>query len=739
MEINTKYTLENRRFVIGGAVVLLVLIFIIRLFFLQVVDSDYKAWADSNAFLKKTLIPSRGIIYDRNGKLLVYNQPSYEVMLVMREIQPFDTLDFCNILGITKELFVKRIAEIKNRRLNPGYSSYVPQVFMNHLSAQECGVLQEKLYKFPGFYIQNRTIREYEYPYGAHLLGNIGEVNQGDIEKDPYYVQGDNAGRSGVELSYEEALRGVKGVEILLRDAHGRIKGIKNRRLNPGYSSYVPQVFMNHLSAQECGVLQEKLYKFPGFYIQNRTIREYEYPYGAHLLGNIGEVNQGDIEKDPYYVQGDNAGRSGVELSYEEALRGVKGVEILLRDAHGRIKGRYEEGRHDVAPVSGKNLTLSIDMDLQALGEKLMQNKRGSIVMIEPETGEVLCLVSSPSYDPNLLVGRQRGKNHIMLSKNSDKPLLDRAIMGRYPPGSTFKPTQALTFLQEEVITTETLYTCAHGYTGARNGKPACHGHASPLNVTYALATSCNSFFCWGLRDMIDSRRRYSSVGEAFEVWKNYLVSMGYGYKLGIDLPGENRGFLPNSEYYNKYHGKRWSSSTVISIAIGQGEVLATPLQICNLAATIANRGYFITPHVVKEVQDTPLDSLYTDKRYTMVERKNYEIVAEGMRNAVIGGTCRGAAITDIEVCGKTGTAENPHGKDHSAFIGFAPYRNPKVAICVYVENGGFGATYGVPIGKLMMEKYLKGEISEENKLLEETMSNAVVSPNVLSLPNREL
>ena len=625
MEINTKYTLENRRFVIGGAVVLLVLIFIIRLFFLQVVDSDYKAWADSNAFLKKTLIPSRGIIYDRNGKLLVYNQPSYEVMLVMREIQPFDTLDFCNILGITKELFVKRIAEIKNRRLNPGYSSYVPQVFMNHLSAQECGVLQEKLYKFPGFYIQNRTIREYEYPYGAHLLGNIGEVNRGDIEKDPYYVQGDNAGRSGVELSYEEALRGVKG------------------------------------------------------------------------------------------------------------------VEILLRDAHGRIKGRYEEGRHDVAPVSGKNLTLSIDMDLQALGEKLMQNKRGSIVMIEPETGEVLCLVSSPSYDPNLLVGRQRGKNHIMLSKNSDKPLLDRAIMGRYPPGSTFKPTQALTFLQEEVITTETLYTCAHGYTGARNGKPACHGHASPLNVTYALATSCNSFFCWGLRDMIDSRRRYTSVGEAFEVWKNYLVSMGYGYKLGIDLPGENRGFLPNSEYYNKYHGKRWSSSTVISIAIGQGEVLATPLQICNLAATIANRGYFITPHVVKEVQDTPLDSLYTDKRYTMVERKNYEIVAEGMRNAVIGGTCRGAAITDIEVCGKTGTAENPHGKDHSAFIGFAPYRNPKVAICVYVENGGFGATYGVPIGKLMMEKYLKGEISEENKLLEETMSNAVVSPNVLSLPNREL
>ena len=618
--------LENRRYVIGGSVVLVILIFIIRLFFLQIVENDYKAWADSNAFLKKTLYPSRGIIYDRNGKLLVYNQPSYEVMLIMREVQkhPFDTLDFCNILNITKEQFIKRI------------------------------------------------------------------------------------------------------------------KDIKNRRLNPGYSSYVPQVFMNHLSAKECGVLQEKLYKFPGFYIQNRTIREYEYPNGAHLLGNIGEVNRKDIEKDSYYVQGDNSGRSGVEQSYETFLRGEKGVEILLRDAHGRIKGRYEEGRHDIAPISGKNLTLSVDMDLQALGEKLMRNKRGSIVMIEPETGEILCMVSSPSYDPGLLVGRQRGKNHNMLSKNSDTPLLNRATMGYYPPGSTFKPTQALTFLQERVITPDTKYTCAHGYT-YRGGKPACHGHGSPLEVTYALATSCNSYFCWGLHDMIDSRKRYSNVQEAFEVWKNYLVSMGYGYKLGIDLPGEKRGFIPNSKYYDKYYRGRWNSSTVISIAIGQGEILATPLQICNLAATIANRGYFVTPHVVKEIQDTPLDTLYTQKRYTMVDREHYEVVAKGMRDAVLGGTCFSAAIPGIEVCGKTGTAENPHGKDHSAFIGFAPYHNPKVSICVYVENGGFGATYGVPIGKLMMEKYLTGELSEASKLIEEHMTHAIVSPNILSLSSHEL
>lgn len=625
METNTKYTLENRRYVIIGAVVLLVITFIIRLFYLQVVESDYKAWADSNAFLKKTLYPSRGMIYDRNGKLLVYNQPAYDVMLIMREVQPFDTLDFCNILSITKEQFDKRITDIKNRRLNPGYSSYVPQVFMNHLSAQECGVLQEKLYKFPGFYIQNRTIRQYEYPYAAHVLGNIGEVNRKDIKEDDYYVQGDNSGRAGVERSYEKELRGVKG------------------------------------------------------------------------------------------------------------------VEILLRDVHGRIKGKYDEGKSDIAPVSGKNLTLSLDIDLQAYGEKLLRNKVGSIVMIEPATGEVLCMVSSPNYDPSLLVGRQRGKNHKLLEKDPQTPLIDRSITGFYPPGSTFKPTQGLIFLQEGVITTETMYTCAHGYT-FRGGKPACHGHASPLALIPALATSCNSYFCWGLHDMLDSRRRYPTVQEAFEVWKNHLVSMGYGYKLGIDLPGERRGFLPNSKFYDKVYRGRWNSSTVISIAIGQGEISATPLQICNLSATIANRGHFITPHVVKEIQDIPLDTLYTNKRYPTVDAKYYDIVAEGMRNAVLGGTCRGAAIPDIEVCGKTGTAENPHGKDHSAFIGFAPYKNPKVAICVYVQNGGFGAAFGVPIGKLMMELYLKGEISPEDKPLEERIANTVVTEtSIYSLADRGL
>lgn len=618
MENNLKYRLENRRYIISAAVIGLVLIFIIRLFFLQILNSDYKAWADSNAFLKKTLYPSRGMIYDRNGKLLVYNQPAYDVMVIMREVQPFDTLDFCSTLGISKEQFDKRITDIKNRRLNPGYSSYVPQLFMNHLSAQEYGVLQEKLYKFPGFYIQNRTIREYEYPYAAHVLGSIGEVNKKDIEQDDYYVRGD-------------------------------------------YS-----------------------------------------------------------------------GRSGVERSYEEALRGEKGIEILLRDAHGRIKGKYEDGVHDVAPVSGKSLTLSIDMDLQAYGEKLMQNKVGAIVMIEPATGEVLCMISAPTFDPGMLVGRQRGKSHAILEKDPLKPLFDRALMSYHPPGSTFKPAQGLVFLQEGVITPETMYTCAHGYP-FRGGKPACHGHYSPLGLTAALATSCNAYFCWGLRDMLDVKRRYPTVQDAFEVWKNHIVSMGFGYKLGIDLPGEKRGYIPNSKVYDKLYNGRWNSSTIISISIGQGEIIATPLQICNLSATIANRGYFHTPHIVKEIQGGELDTLYTNRRYTSVETHHYAYIAQGMRDAVLGGTCRSAALPGIEVCGKTGTAENPHGKDHSIFMGFAPYDKPEVAIAVFIENAGFGATYAVPIGKLMLEKYLEGEISEANKYTEDYIVNAVILPaNVL-------
>lgn len=602
---------------IAGAVLAIVAIYVVRLFSLQVGNNDYKRYADSNAFQRKMLYPSRGFIYDRNGELLVYNQPAYDVMMIPREMRNLDTLDFCNTLGITIEQFDQYIADMKNKRKNPGYSTYTPQVFMTQLSARDYGRLQEKLYRYPGCYIQNRVLRQYSRPVAANVLGNIREVSPSDIERDDYYRRGDYTG---------------------------------------------------------------------------------------------------DL---------------GVEKSFEEVLRGVKGEEILLRDAHGRIKGKYEDGRYDVQPISGRNITLSIDADLQAYGEKLMQGKTGAVVAIEPATGEILALVSSPTYNPSILVGRERGKNYAKLTRDPANPLFDRAIMAMYPPGSTFKPTQGLIFLEEGIITPETNYPCTGGFVvgGLRVG---CHGHPSPLPLIPSLATSCNAYYCYGLRSMLDNRRRYESTSEAFEIWKNHLVSMGYGYRLGIDLPGEKRGFLPNSKYYDKFYGEnRWRALTIISIAIGQGEILATPLQIANLAATIANRGYFYTPHIVKAIQDSVIDTTYTERRYPTIDSHYYDYIVEGMRAAVTGGTCRTANLPDIEVCGKTGTAQNPHGRDHSAFMGFAPMDNPQIAIAVYVENAGFGATYGVPIGSLMMEYYLKGEITDPaRKDLEQRMFNSKVVGN---------
>jgi penicillin-binding protein 2 len=617
--VRKDYNLEKRKYVIIGIIFTVVLIYLVRLFSLQVLDNDYKRFADNNAFLKKIQYPSRGLIYDRNGKLMVYNQPAYDVMMIVREVQSFDTLDFCKTVGITRQQFDKRMEDMKNSRLNPGYSSYTPQTFMTQLSAQDYGRLQEKLYRFPGFFIQNRMLRQYAYPVAANVLGNIREVSPRDIERDDYYIRGDYTG---------------------------------------------------------------------------------------------------DL---------------GVERSYEPVLRGEKGVEILLRDAHGRIKGKYEDGMFDVSPVSGKNLKLSIDADLQAYGEELMKNKIGAIVAIEPSTGEILALVSSPTYDPSSLVGRERGKNYARLNRDPYKPLFDRALLAAYPPGSTFKPTQGLIFLQEGIITPNTMYSCMHGFVAGRL-KVGCHAHESPLSLLPALRTSCNAYFCYGLRAMIDNRKKYGSPAKAFNLWKDYLVSMGYGYRLGVDLPGESRGFIPNSAYYSKAYGEnRWSALTIISVAIGQGEVLATPIQIANLAATIANRGYFYTPHVVKEIQDTVLNPEYTVAKHTRVDKHYYDYIVEGMRMAVLGGTCRIGAIPGIDVCGKTGTAQNPHGKDHSAFMGFAPMDNPKIAIAVYVENAGFGATFGVPIGSLMMEKYLTGKISPERQYLESRMleSNTIIYSGV--------
>ena len=604
------YTLGNRKYVIGGVATLIVVIYIIRLFTLQITSDDYKKSADSNAFLKKVEFPSRGVISDRNGKLLVYNQPSYDIMVVMNEANGrLDTLDFCQALGISKEEFDRRMATMKDRNRNPGYSRFTQQLFMSQLSDKDFSIFQEKMYRFPGFYVQKRSVRQYQYNMGAHILGDVAEVSPADIEEDEYYQPGD-------------------------------------------------------------------------------------------------------------YI-----GKLGVERSYEKQLRGEKGMQILLRDAHGRIQGRYQNGAFDKRPIPGKNLTLSIDYELQALGERLMEGKIGSIVAIEPSTGEVLCMVSSPSYDPRLMVGRERSKNHKILSQDVWKPLLNRSIMGLYPPGSTFKTSQGLTFLSEGIITPSTPYPCGHGFNfkGLHVG---CHGHAAPLSLVPALSTSCNGFFCWGLYHMINTNiSKYGSVQNAMNTWRDYMVSMGFGYKLGIDLPGEKRGLIPNAQFYDKAYKGSWNGLTVISIAIGQGEVLLTPLQIANLGATIANRGYYYVPHVVRKVQGEALDTTFTRRHFTKANREAYEYIVKGMRSSAMGGTCKELSRHSFVPCGKTGTAQN-RGHDHSVFMGFAPMDNPKIAVAVYVENGGWGATYGVPIGGLIMEQFINGKLSPASETKAQTIQN---------------
>ena len=603
--------LESRKFILAGVVILVLIIYVIRLFDIQLGNKDYGAIAESNAYYTKTVYPARGHMYDRNGKLLVYNQPSYDITFIPREAKNTNVDELCKALGMTRDEYDERMERIKNKKYNPGYSTYTEQDLVTQLSGEEFARFQESLFRFPGFYLRKRTIRQYSY----------------------------------------------------------KVAGV--------------------------------------------------------LLGDIGEVSRSKIEKDPYYGRGDYIGTQGLEASYEEKLRGEKGTEILLRDAHGRIQGSLNNGEFDQPAIRGKDLTLSLDIELQELGEQLMKNKIGSIVAIEPSTGEILCMVSAPSYDPSLLTGRQRGKNHKELSKDKRKPLMNRAVMGTYPPGSTFKTSQALTFLEEGIITPETSFPCTGGFVFNRF-KLGCHAHSSPTPLKPAIATSCNAYFCWGLHRMFGSNKYKGGTKEAMNVWRDYMVSMGFGYKLGVDLPGEARGMIPNAEFYTKHYGNYWRAVTVISISIGQGEVTLTPLQIANLGATIANRGTYIAPHLVKGIEGEEIDSIYRTPKNTMVGRKAYEEVVKGMRLAVTEGTCRAANIPGLDVCGKTGTAQN-RGKDHSAFMGFAPMDNPKIAIAVYVENGGFGATYGVPIGALLMEKYLKGELSEESKKRAEEISNKVI------------
>lgn len=595
----------NRKYILGGIAVAVVIIYLIRLFSLQLMSDDYKKNADSNAFRKEIQYPSRGLILDRKGRLLVYNESSYNIMVVMNDQRGIDTLDFCQTVGITKDFYIKRMDEIKSKI---------------------------------------------------------------------------------------------------------------------SYSRYTPQLFMSQIPAEEFSVFREKLFRFKGFSVEKRSVRHYTTGLGAHLLGDVGEVNDKDIANDDYYQSGDFIGKLGVERSYEKELRGEKGMRIMLRDVHGRTQGHYQNGKYDKAPVPGKDVTLSIDLDLQALAERLLEGKLGAIVAIEPSTGQILCMASSPTYDPRLTVGRNRGKYHQQLSRDPMRPLLNRAIMGTYPPGSTFKITQALMGLQEGSITPEIAFPCHHGfnYKGLHLG---CHGHASPINLVPAIGTSCNAYFCWNLYRMFSNKRKYGSVQNAMNCWKDHMVDMGFGYKLGIDLPGESRGMIPNANYYDDHYRKSWNALTVISISIGQGEVTATPLQIANLAATVANRGHYYVPHIVRSIRGGQIDSLYTHPHYTTINPRWYNYAVAGMRKAVLSGTCHAANIPGIEVCGKTGTAQN-RGHDHSAFMGFAPMNSPRIAVVAYIENGGFGAVYGVPIGALIMEQYLNGSLSPSSEKKAQVIQN---------------
>lgn len=602
---------ERRSTTLLIIIALTVLVYLIRLVHLQLLSDEYDKYADSNAQFRKVIYPERGLIYDRNGRVMVYNSAFYDLMVTTREMKGLDTLDFCRTLNISREYFDKRMADMRNRRLNPGFSTYTPQLFMSQLSVEQYGPLQEKLFSFPGFSIQKRSLRSYTRPVAAHALGYVAEVNRRDIEEDSYYASGD-------------------------------------------YS-----------------------------------------------------------------------GRSGIEKMYEQQLRGEKGYEIYLRDVHGRIKRSYNEGRRDLPPVSGKDLMLSIDLDLQEYAEQLMVNKRGAVVALEPKTGEILAYVSAPTYDPNLLVGNQRAVNYRELEASPYKVFLNRPIQSFYPPGSTFKPLQALVLQQEKIITSRTEYACHNGYAFA-GMKLGCHSHRSPLDLPSAIATSCNAYFAAAYRAMIDDRK-YASSQAALDVWRGHVASFGYGARLGVDMAFEQSGMIPSSEFYNRVYGNRaWKGSTIISNSIGQGEILATPLQIANFCATICNRGWYYTPHIVKQIEGETLDAKYTTRHQVTVDPAYFEPIVQGMRASVTEsiGTSRGVAIPGIEVCGKTGTAENK-GVDHSIFMCFAPKDDPQICMLVFIENGGFGATWAVPMASLLLEKYLKGGIADNRKWMETRLLNA--------------
>ena len=596
---------SNRRIFFYAIVIIAAIILLSKLFSLQVVNKSYRVSAQNNVLRYVTQYPARGLIYDRNGSLLVFNQAAYDLMVIPGQTQEIDTFELCSILNIKRESFSERMNEA--------------------------------------------------------------------IE----------------------------------------------------YSEYAPSVFLKMVSSETYARLQEVLYKYPGFYVQTRTLRKYSHPSAAHALGYVGEVNNEEIKADPYYKAGDYIGKNGIEKSYELDLRGHKGLKIFLVDVYNRVKGLYQGGRYDTIPVPGSNITTTLDIDLQRYGEKLMGDKNGSIVALEPSTGEVLALISTPDYDPTLLVGRIRSENYTRLQNDTLEPLFNRALMASYPPGSTFKPVNGLIALQEDIVTKNYEYFCDNGYY-APGIHVACH-HFASFNMPHAITASCNAYFCNAFRLLIDNPK-YGSTTEGLNRWRSYLSEFGFGSKLGIDFPNELSGFVPKPSFYDNIYGKnRWRALTIISMGIGQGELGTTPLQMANMAAIIANRGFYLTPHIVKAINNDTLavDPPFRKKHNVSVDSSHFEVIIEGMKGVVNGGeeaTATWVAIKDIVMCGKTGTAENPHGPDHSIFVAFAPEKDPQIALAVYVENTGFGSTYAAPVASLMIEKYLKGEI--ENTWLENYILN---------------
>ena len=597
----------RRRYVISGIAIGVVLVYIIRLFFLQIIDKTTEKEADSNALVKQTIFPARGLIYDRNGELLVFNQPIYEITLTMREMgNDWDTTGFCQCLHISREEFDTRLSEIKDKRKNRGYSRNTPQVFM-------------------------------------------GQLKKEDIAR-----------------------------------------------------------------------LQESLFLFPGTQIQKRTLRDYTYNAASHVLGSVGEVNQNDIDRDPYYARGDYSGRDGLERTYETQLRGEKGVEVLMRDSRGRIQGKYQNGELDKTAVVGTDLYTTIDIHLQILAEELLAGKIGSVVAIEPKTGEILALASNPSWNPKVLVGKERSKNYNMLLNDPTKPLMNRAIQATYPPGSTFKTIQALVCLQHEAITPQTLYPCS----GPGSTPIKCtHHHGSPVALDKAIEQSCNPYFWCAFRDMM--QKGGGDIHPRYELWRNDVMSFGMGQKFtDSDISDQVSGNIPTPGYFDRHYGKNyWKAMTIRSLSIGQGEILATPLQLANQAATIANEGYFITPHLNKN------DSMLTHIHRLNIDKKHFEVVKDGMHRVMIYGTGRHFPIEGIETAGKTGTAQNPHGRDHAIFIGFAPVDDPQIAVAVVVENAGFGATWACPIASMIIEQYLTGEVKRKD--LEKRIASSVLNESV--------